>query len=105
MPMAGLTGVRIAPGIVAEDHTRIIREPNVKNNKQLSPERTQEIKMYNKNKDAKFYILKQSKENLTHIRNQIRMNQPQSAHEMKNKSDQFNHLQNKSMFTRKIQPT
>ena len=60
MPMAGLTGVRIAPGIVAEDHTRILREPDSKNNKQLSPERTQEIKMFTKNKDAKFFILKQT---------------------------------------------
>ena len=60
MPMAGLTGVRIAPGIVAEDHTRILREPDAKNNKQLSPERTQEIKMFTKNKDAKFFILKQT---------------------------------------------
>ena len=58
--MSGLAGVRIAPTIVAENNTRIIREPSAKNANRFSPERTQEIKMFAKNKEANFYILKQT---------------------------------------------
>ena len=76
MPTAGLTGVRIAPNIVAEDQTRIIRQPVDKTTKQFSPERTQEIKMFTRNKEANFFVLKQTQQNLNQVRNQIRMNQP-----------------------------
>ena len=87
VPINGLSGVRIAPTIVAENNTRIIREPSQSNIRRFSPERTQEIKMFAKNKEANFYILKQTQQSLNQVRNQMKMTQPISALNMKNKSD------------------
>ena len=73
----GLSGKRIAPGLTADRETRIIKESEADPKaKVLSPERTKEIKMYNKSKEAKYYVLKQTQENLNWLRNQHRKSQP-----------------------------
>ena len=106
MPSAGLAGKRIAPDHAPDHETRIIKESDADpTGKHLSPERTQEIKMYNKSKEAKYYVLKQTQESLNWIRTQHRKNQPQSAIDMKTRKEQFAHLRNKSMFTKPMRPT
>ena len=106
MPAAGLAGKRIAPNVAADGETRIIREPGADpSDRRLSPERAQEVRKYTTSKEAQYYVLKQTQENLAWLRTQHRKSQPPSAMGMKSKKDQFNHLHNKSMLTRPMRPT
>ena len=66
----GLAGKRVAPNLTPDRETRIIKEPKVDPNARiLSPERTQEIKMYAKSKEARFFVLKQTQDSLNWARN------------------------------------